>query len=149
MFRWLTLKQESGYSLIESIFQLVIFCIFVHFIVLFFLWKTPVESKMADYYAIEWELFAIELQEMLAEVSTFNVLVGDRDIVFKTNRGDIEIGQRGAVIRKTVNQQGYVPMYTNVAQVIFSRHDEELHMEVTMLDGRIRERRFAIGLRQE
>lgn len=149
MYRRMIGKGESGYSLIESVFQLLILGIFVQFIVLFFMWKAPIESRIADYYATEWELFAIEMQEMLAEVTTFNVMAGDRGITFTTDRGEIEIGQRGAVIRKTVYQQGYIPLYTNVARVVFSRHDEELHMEVTMLDGRIRERRFVIGLQQE
>lgn len=147
MSRLLIWRNESGYSLIESSFQLLVMGIFLQFVVLFFYWKAPIERQFGDYYATEWELFTIELQELLIEVTEFKVHVGDRDISFTTERGEIEIGQRGTVIRKLIYQKGYIPLFTNITDVIFRYEGKELHVEVTMLDGQIRERRFAIGIR--
>ena len=77
---------ESGYSLLEALFQLLIMGIFLNFVVLLFYWKLPVERQLQDYYATEWELFAIDLQALLIEVEDFNVLWGDRDISFVNDK---------------------------------------------------------------
>lgn len=149
MHRLLKRNNELGYSLLESIFQLLILGIFLQFVILFFYWKAPIERQFEDYYATEWELFGIELQSMLLDVEEFNTLVGNRTISFINDRGVIEIGQLDSVIRKRVNNTGHVPLYTNIRQAIFTHEDDELLVEVLMRDGKIRERRFVIGLRQE
>jgi competence protein ComGF len=138
-----------GYSLLEALFQLMIMGIFLQFVVLFFYWKTPIERQLQDYYATEWELFAIDLQALLVDVEDFHVLMGDRAISFTNERGKIEVGQNNYVIRKRTNSAGHIPLFTNVSSVNFTREGHELNVEVTMLDGRKRERRFAIGIRQE
>lgn len=149
MHRLLKRNNELGYSLLESIFQLLILGIFLQIVILFFYWKAPIERQFEDYYATEWELFGIELQSLLLDVEEFNTLVGNRTISFINDRGVIEIGQLDSVIRKRVNNTGHVPLYTNIRQAIFTREDDELFVEVLMRDGKIRERRFVIGLRQE
>lgn len=140
---------ESGYSLLEALFQLLIMGIFLHFVVLFFYWKLPVERQLQDYYSTEWELFAIDLQALLIDVEDFDVLWGDRVISFTNERGKIEVGQSNSVIRKLTFSTGHIPLFTNVASVVFTHEGHELNVEVTMLDGRKRERRFAIGFLQK
>lgn len=148
MYKLLKGSNQSGYSLIESIFQLLILGIFLQFVLLFFYWKAPIERQFEDYYATEWELFGIELQELLIEVEEFNILVGNRSISFLNDRGKIEIGQSGSVIRKLVHTKGYIPLFTNVRETNFTYEGEELALTVLMLDGKTREWRFVIGLRQ-
>ncbi|HEX5563661.1 MAG TPA: competence type IV pilus minor pilin ComGF [Sporosarcina sp.] len=142
-------RNEGGYTLLEALFQLLIMCIFVQFLLLFFYWKQPIERQLLDYYATEWELFAIDLQALLVDVEDFNVLIGDRAISFTTERGKIEVGQSNYVIRKRTNSAGHIPLFTNVSSVFFTHEGHELNVQVTMLDGRKRERRFAVGFRQE
>lgn len=142
-------RNEAGYTLVEALFQLVIMSIFLHFIILFFYWKLPIERQLQDYYATEWELFAIDLQALLVEVEDFSVLMGDRAISFTNERGEINIGQHNYVIRKQVYSAGHITLFTNVSSVIFTHDGYELNVEVTMLDGSKRERSFAIGIRQE
>lgn len=142
-------RNEAGYTFLEALFQLVIMGIFLHFVVLFFYWKLPIEQQLQDYYATEWELFAIDLQALLVEVDSFNIPVGNRSISFTNERGRIDIGQINHVIRKQVNLTGHIPLFTNVSNVVFTDEGHEFNMEVTMLDGSKRERRFAIGVRQE
>ncbi|MFC5603540.1 competence type IV pilus minor pilin ComGF [Sporosarcina koreensis] len=142
-------RNEEGYTLLEALFQLLIMGIFVQFLLLFFYWKQPIERQLQDYYATEWELFAIDLQALLVDVEDFRVLMGDRAILFTTERGKIEVGQSGYVIRKMTNSKGYIPLFTNVSSVIFVHEGHELKVEARMLNGRKRERSFAIGFRQE
>lgn len=149
MHRFIKSRNESGYSLLEAMFQLLIMGIFLQFVVLFFYWKLPIERQLQDYYATEWELFVIDLQALLVDVEDFNVLVGNRAISFTNERGKIEVGQSNYVIRKLTHSTGYIPVFTNISSVVFTHEGYELDVEVTMLDGRKRERRFAIGFRQE
>jgi len=149
MHKVLRNRNELGYSFLEALFQLMIMGIFLQFVVLFFYWKTPIERQLQDYYSTEWELFAIDLQALLVNVEDFNVLMGDRAISFTNERGKIEVGQNNYVIRKLTYSTGHIPLFTNVSSVVFTQYGHELNVEVTMLDGRKRERRFAIGFRQE
>lgn len=149
MHRDLKKRNEAGYSFLEALFQLVIMGIFLQFVVLFFYWKTPIERQLQDYYATEWEMFAIDLQALLVNVEDFKVLMGDRSISFTNERGKIEVGQNNYVIRKRTNLTGHIPLFTNVSSVVFTEDGHELIVDVTMLDGSKRERRFAIGFRQE
>ncbi|WP_432358622.1 competence type IV pilus minor pilin ComGF [Sporosarcina sp. UB5] len=149
MHSFLKCRNESGYTLIEALFQLLIMAVLLHFVVLFLYWKMPVERQLKDYYETEWELFAIELQSLLVDVENFDVLIGNRAVSFFNDRGKIHVEQNGYVIRKRVNESGHVPLFTNVSNVFFAQDEHELNVEVTMLDGRKRERRFVIGMHQE
>jgi competence protein ComGF len=142
-------RNEAGYSLLEALFQMLIMGMLLQFIVLFFFWKAPIDRQLEDYYETEWELFTIDLQKLLVEVEDFNVLYGNRAISFTNERGEIEIGQNNSVIRKRINTTGHIPLFTHVSSVQFTYEGHEMNVEVTMLDGKTRERRFAIGVRQE
>lgn len=143
------LKDEKGYTLLESLFQLAIMAIFLQFVVLFYFWKAPIENQLQDYSSVEWELFAIDLQSYIADVKEFHITKEGRAIYFIIDRGEIEIGQSGSVIRKTVFGMGHIPLYTNVRSVHFSRSGEFLNVQVTMTDGQVRERGFVIGIYPE
>ena len=133
----------------EALFHLVIMGILLQFVILFFYWKMPIERQLEDYYETEWELFAIDLQKLLVDVEDFDVLFGERAISFTNDRGEIQIGQSNSVIRKLTNTNGHIPLYTNIYNVTFTQEGYELNVVVTMTDGTERERRFAIGLRNE
>ena len=147
MHRRMKHQNEFGYSLFESIFQLLIMAVFLHFFVLFFHWKAPIERQIKDYYETEWELFGIDLQALLKEAEEFNVLMGGQSISFITERGKIEVGRSSTVIRKKVGNEGrgHISMFTNVSSASFNQYGHELYLEVEMLDGRKREKWFAIG----
>lgn len=142
-------RDEAGYTLAEALFQMLIMGILLQFIVLFFYWKAPIERQLEDYYETEWELFAIDLQKLLVDVEDFNIPFGNRTISFSNERGNVEIGQSNYVIRKRINTSGHIPLFTNVSSVRFTHEGHEMNVEVTMLDGKTRERRFVIGIREE
>ena len=149
MHRVLKCRNESGYSLLEALFHLLIMGILLQFAILFFHWKMPIEHQLEDYYETEWELFAIDLQRLLVDVEDVDIWIGGRAVSFTNDRGKIQIGQSNSVIRKLTNTNGHIPLFTNIFSVTFSKEGYELNVEVTMTDGTKRERRFAIGLRNE
>ncbi len=145
MYRVL-LMNHKGYTLIESLFQLVIFALFVQLFVLFFYWKAPIERQYTNMTGAAWEMFVVDLQEELINVQSFTLYPGASGLEVKTERGNIRIEQKNNVIRKTVDGQGHIPLLTNVSSLKFTRNDSTLFAVAEMLDGTTKERDFEIGL---
>lgn len=137
---------ERGYTLLESIFQLLIMTAFIHLVLMFFFWKGSLEQQYADYTSTQWELFSAELQQLLAEVSEIQLLNADKVVHFRNNHGSVDIEQNGNVIRKRVTGDGHVPLFTDVRSVAFTLDSMTLTVLVTMLDGSVKVRGFAVGL---
>ncbi|MBB4825710.1 competence protein ComGF [Sporosarcina luteola] len=140
------LKRESGYTLLESLFQLAITVTFLHLFVLFFFWKHSIERQFGSITSTEWELFTAELQTALSEVESVELAMGGRALLFVNERGMHTISRSGTVIRKTVDSKGHVPLFTNSQSIHFSLEGNMLRMLVMTTDEKIKERRFAIGL---
>lgn len=140
---------EGGYTFVESLFQLIILAIFVQLFLLFFLWKAPIEQQYADMSAIDWELFAVDMQQLLSDVQQISIYPTGRGVTLLNERGVIDIDQGTGVIRKRVYSLGHVPLLTNVYSVLFSLDGSTLYAEVTLLDGTQKERGFVIGLYPE
>ena len=139
---------EKGYSLIESILHLLIFTILIQLTVLFFYWQIPTKKVYEGDLLGEWELFSMELQELLEEVIDVNA-ENPMYLTFSTARGEIIIQQYNQMIRKLVDKTGHVPLLMNVKSSKFTVNDSELKIVVEMMDGMRKERTFAIGLYQE
>ncbi|WP_203246923.1 competence type IV pilus minor pilin ComGF [Sporosarcina beigongshangi] len=136
---------ERGYTLLESIFQLLIMALFIHLFILFFFWKDPVEQQYANYSKMQWELFSAELQQLLTEVSEIQLLNGGKVIHFRNHHGSVDIEQSGSVIRKRVTGDGHIPLLTDVRSVVFSLDSTTLTIAVTTVEGTVKVRRFAVG----
>ena len=149
MHHLLNRGNERGYTFLESIFQLLIMALFLQLFVLFFFWKEPIERQYADYGSTEWELFAMDLQQLLAEVSTIEVSDAGETLRFRNARGNIDIEQNGSVIRKRVNGNGHIPLLTSVRSAVFSIDGIGVTTQVVLADGTQKERRFVIGLYPE
>ncbi|WP_342505181.1 competence type IV pilus minor pilin ComGF [Sporosarcina sp. FSL K6-2383] len=136
---------EHGYTLLESIFQLLIMALFIHLFLLFFFWKEPIERQYVDYSKMQWELFSAELQQLLTEVSEIQLLNGGKVIHFRNHHGSVDIEQSGTVIRKRVTGDGHIPLLTGVRSVVFSLDATTLTILVTTIDGAVKVRGFAVG----
>ncbi|WP_438310727.1 competence type IV pilus minor pilin ComGF [Sporosarcina sp. FA9] len=145
MSRLLKPFNQSGYTLIESLFHLIISAIFLQLFVLFFFWKAPIEATYSDVNSMEWELFAIDLQKLLVEVQEIETISGNMGIQFLTGDNSIRVEKSSSVIRKRTNQVGHVPLLTGIQSVIFSLTEINLIVHVIMQDGTQRERSFAVG----
>lgn len=145
MCRVLNRFNQSGYTLIESLFQLIILSIFLQLFVLFFFWKSPIEEQYSDVNSMEWELFAIDLQQLLVEVQEIELISGNMGIQFRTGENSIRVEKSSSVIRKRTNKLGHVPLLTGIQSVTFSLTGINLNADVIMLDGSQKERSFAVG----
>lgn len=146
MCQFKSLKKENGYTLLETIFQMMIFALFTQLFLLFFYWKAPIERQLINRSAMQWEMFAVDFQEELVNLSQFEVLRTGKGIRLQTKRGIIVIEEKNKVIRKTVDGQGHVPFLTEVTAASFTQNDPTtLHVEVTLHDGTKKGRDFAIG----
>ena len=141
---------NGGYTLLESLLHLIIFAVFAQLILLFFLWKSPIEQIYTNKSTTAWELFAMDLQENLSDIRQFEIHDGSRGIRVRNQKDvAIDIEQRNGVIRKRTSQEGHVPLLTDIYSAIFSFDGATLLVEVTMADGTRKERDFAIGLNSE
>lgn len=145
MYRYLIVHNQRGYTLIESLFQLAIFAVFVQLLVLFFLWKSPIEKQYSSMTNTAWELFVVDMQAALIDVHKFDIHANSRGLQLVNNRGVIDIEQNHNVIRKKVDGLGHVPFLTDVQSTIFTFDGTTLLIDVTMLDGTRKERDFAVG----
>ena len=136
---------ERGYTLLESIFQLLIMAAFIHLFVLFFLWKGPIEQQYSDYSSTEWELFSADLQQLLADVSEIRLMSNGKAIRLRRNQETIDIEQSGTVIRKRVGGDGHVPLFTGIHSATYTFDGKALTAFVTMQDGSVKVRGFAVG----
>lgn len=141
----LLMSNDRGYTLIESLFQLVLFAMFVQLFVLFFYWKAPIERQYSDMSSVAWEMFAVDLQDELVNIQSLHVHGNARGIEFNTSRGRINIEQNNTVIRKSIDGLGHIPFLTAVSSVKFSLSGTKLLVDATLLDGTRKERDFEVG----
>ena len=141
-------RSEAGFTLVESLFQLIIALAFLHLIVLFLLFKDSTHQRLTDSLSTEWELFMVDLQTDLAEIQTIEVkqngtmLIAHKPLASE----DTEYTNVGGVIRRRVDGQGHVPLLTSVKDVQFIDEGPLLQVLVTLSDGTERQRRIAVGL---
>lgn len=142
------LKGERGYTMIEAIFQLVVLVLFaqiVFFIVHWFYDYQDVESMQHD---VNWNLFALDLHENLAQMYQFEVIQNGNGIRFDV----LEEGNyRTFIIEKSTNHirkrsllGGNEVMLGFVDTAHFDVVGHELHLEVAMKNGQERERIFIV-----
>ena len=143
------MADERGYTLLESIFQLMIMTVFIHLFLLFFFWKEPIEQQYADYSSTEWELFSLDLQHILSDVSEIRLVSAGKSIRLKDARGVIDIEQSGTVIRKRVDGAGHIPLLTGIRNVTYTFDGITLTAHVTMQDHSVKVRGYAVGLYPE
>jgi len=144
-------RRQAGFTLLESLFQLLIAAAFLHLIVLFLFFKESVHERMADSSLIEWELFMVDLQHDLADAEALTVnRYGTQFTIIPDGGGRlIEYRSVNGVIVRRKDQQGHVPLLTSVRSASFTRQSEELTAVVVLEDGTERTRRVAVGTTEE
>ncbi len=144
-------RHESGYTLLESLFQLLIAAAFLHLIIMFLLFKESTHSQLTDSQTTEWELFMVDLQTDLSAVQMIGVNNDGTILTAFTmdTSTNTEYSSVGGVIRRRVGSQGHVPLLTNVQKVNFVDEGPLLVVSVTLQDGTERQRRVAVGLSEK
>ncbi|PIC65312.1 hypothetical protein CSV79_01435 [Sporosarcina sp. P13] len=136
---------ENGFSLFESMIHLLIFTIVIQLTLLFFYWKAPVESSYQNDFLSEWEVFSLEVQELLEEVHVIEQ-PKTTSFTFHTDRGRITLQVYQQMIRKLVNGEGHVPLLVDLQSASFTVDGNRLKISVTKNNGIKKEGTFAIGI---
>ncbi|MDW0108936.1 competence type IV pilus minor pilin ComGF [Sporosarcina aquimarina] len=145
------LGREDGFTLLESLFQLVIAIAFLHLIVLFLLFKDASYKQLTDSKTIEWELFMIDMQKDLEAVTAIDINAGGSVL----NAYSEEIGNKkeyssvGGVIRRRIGNQGHVPLLTSVHSVQFIEEGTAVTVIATLQNGTKRQRSVSIGFAEK
>ena len=140
----LKIRSQGGYTLLECILHLLIMTVFIQLFMMFFYWKDPIEKQYADYTSTEWELFSVDIQMILSEINEFTLL--DNGFSIKKNDNYYQINQNGTVIRQQKGGEGHLPLLTGIRSAIYTFDGMYLALQVTMHDGSVKERSFAVGL---
>ncbi|WP_341299669.1 competence type IV pilus minor pilin ComGF [Lysinibacillus sp. FSL H8-0500] len=136
---------ENGYTLLEALFQLMVFVLVSHLFVLIMVWFADMTSTMLTDEQSEWELFVYDLNRYLHEVSTFSIRDDHKRITFQ--RGEIvyHIDCYRNLIREQVNG-GHVPMLNGVDACQFRYIDNMLTVAVKFPSGMQKERTFYVAI---
>lgn len=144
-------KQQRGFTLIEALLQLFIVLLIVQLLLSYQLvMKTFQQTFYSD--DVYWEMFVYDMQRYIDQSSepftVYNASYFERrrpdvptDNGIATERFDVMVD--GAYIRRTL-RSGNEPLLYNVRRMHVEIEDNVLTLQVTFLDGRIKERDFYV-----
>ncbi len=136
------MQRECGMTLIESLFFLIGFLLLTHFIFYFIQWKSwqlPNEQVSEE---MEWQLFHIEVDEWLQEAQGVYTTGPYATLHIETIDGMYTIEQSKQLIRARKNDQGHLPLLTNIANAQFRFHEPFIYYSIEWLSGKTEEGRW-------
>ncbi|KGR78457.1 competence type IV pilus minor pilin ComGF [Ureibacillus manganicus] len=139
---------ERGYTILEALYQLVVFLLFSQLIIIIFLW---IQKQNDIYLTAEhtmWEIFINDFQNYLVNIKEIKV-TGHQDkieLTYIDDSASIQIGQLTDVIRKQVRHLGNVPMLIGIQNLKFEIQGNDLKMIVRFPDGKVKERTFFVQI---
>ncbi|WP_155591545.1 competence type IV pilus minor pilin ComGF [Lysinibacillus cavernae] len=136
---------NKGYTLLEAMFQLVVFVLVSHLFVLLMLWFAEMRSTMLTDEQTKWELFVYDLNHYLKDLSAFSMREDQKRITLQTAGILRHIDCYSNVIREQVNG-GHVPMLIGVHKCRFNYTENTLTVAVEMTNGVQRERSFYVPI---
>lgn len=136
---------DKGYTLLEAMFQLVVFVLISHLFVLVILWFAEMKSTVLSDEQTKWELFVSDLNHALQDVSTFSVRADHKRMTFQTANTLHHIDCYSSIIREQVNG-GHVPMLIGLNRCQFNYTENMLTVAVEMASGVQKERSFYVPI---
>ncbi|KOS68076.1 hypothetical protein AEA09_05580 [Lysinibacillus contaminans] len=137
---------EKGYTLLEALFQVVVFMIFSHIFVLIMLWVTEMKSTVMAIEQTKWELFVYDVNMYFVDVTSFEVNEVNSKITFQTPNGLYSMERYQNIIRKKVDNLGHEPLLIGIKTCQFYYEDEELTIVVEFPNGIKKERTYYVPI---
>lgn len=137
---------EKGYTLLEALFQLVVFVIFSHIFVLIMLWYTEMKSTVFALEQTKWELFVYDMNMYFVDVMSFEVDETNSKITFETSDGLYSMERYQNIIRKQVKNLGHEPLLIGIKTGHFYYENEELTVVVEFPNGIKKERTYYVPI---
>ncbi|WP_144787494.1 competence type IV pilus minor pilin ComGF [Lysinibacillus fusiformis] len=139
------MNNEKGYTLLEAMFQLIVFVLVSHLFVLIMLWYAEMTSTMQTDEQSKWELFVYDLNKGLRNILTFSVQDDHNRITFQTTESVHYIDCYRNIIREQVNG-GHIPMLNGINKCRFTYSGNMLTVAVEMPSGMQKERTFYVPI---
>lgn len=141
-------NNESGFTLLEAIMTMVIFCLILSVMPLMYLSYSAVEQTLSTEKDYEWNLFLIQFRNELYSADAWRVGSNQR-IFLEKNGMPISYERYGRVIRRKVRDTGHEIVLQNVGRLTFRRESSKLYMMVEFSDGTTEEAAFYLPFGEE
>ena len=134
---------ERGYTLVEALFQLVVFVLVSHLVVFIMLWFAEMKTTVLSDGQSKWELFAYDLNMYIEDISSFTIRKDQKRITFQAADTIHNIDCYSNIIRDQV-KGGHVPMLIGVSKCQFKYEKNMLTVAVEFPSGIQKERTFYV-----
>jgi len=134
---------ERGYTLLEALFQLVVFVFIAHLVVFIMLWFAEMKITVLSDEQSKWELFVYDLNMYVNDVSSFTIRKDQKRITFQAVDTIHHIDCYSNMIRDQVNG-GHVPMLIGINKCEFKFEKDMLTVAVELPSGIKKERSFYV-----
>ncbi|MGN4124557.1 competence type IV pilus minor pilin ComGF [Lysinibacillus sphaericus] len=136
---------EKGYTLLESLFQVIVFVLISHLFIVIMLWYAQIKTTILTDEHSKWELFVYDLNMYLVDVSSFTIRDDQRRITFQASGTLHHIDCYNNMIRNQVNG-GHVPMLIGLNRCQFQYTNNELTVAVGFPSGLQKERTYYVPI---
>jgi competence protein ComGF len=134
---------ERGYTLLEALFQLVVFVLIAHLGVFIMIWFAEMKTTVLSEEQSKWELFVYDLNMYLKDISSFTIRQDQKRITFQEADTIHNIDCYSNLIRDQVNG-GHVPMLIGITKCQFQFEKDMLAVVVEFPGGIKKERTFYV-----
>lgn len=145
-------SNERGFTLLESLLQLIVLVLFTSISVLLILWAKDIQNIDQIKHDINWELFVYDLQQY-NQNSLSGAVLSSKLIKFEpandAENREFFFELPGNHIRKRSNKGGNEIMLPFAKQLHFEQQGSEILMKVVTEDGKLRERILVLPLPQQ
>ncbi|MDM5249192.1 competence type IV pilus minor pilin ComGF [Lysinibacillus sp. G4S2] len=134
---------ERGYTLLEALFQLVVFMLIAHLVVFIMLWFAEMKVTVLSDEQSKWELFVYDLNMYLEDISSFTIRKDQKRITFQAADATHNIDCYSNIIRDQV-KGGHVPLLIGINKCQFKYEKNMLTVTVELPSGIQKERTFYV-----
>jgi len=134
---------ERGYTLLEALFQLVVFVFIAHLVVFIMIWFAEMKTTVLFDEQSKWELFVYDLNMYLNDISSFSIRKDQKRITFQAADTIHNIDCYSNIIRDQVNG-GHVPMLIGINKCQLKYEEDMLTVAVEFPSGIKKERTFYV-----
>lgn len=140
------LLNNKGFTLLEALFQFVVFILLVTILMMVVLWLNQMNQSLLTDENVTWELFVQDVQQLFSNVDKITVKekYEQIEIAYVDSVDRKQIDRYGDVIRLQTNDKGYVPLLIGIQKVQFGLEGDFLTIYVEFRNGVVKERTFFV-----
>lgn len=136
---------EEGYTLLESLFQLIVFILFSKLFILLIVWTTNFQGLALSKEQTEWELFINDVLSYLATGQNIEVINTGHGFRMDYEEKVVDIEQFNEIVRKRIDNQGHEPMLLGIKKMTVKKNSSSLTIHVEFLNGLQKERELYVA----